>query len=278
MKLNLLLLSVAALVNAATGVGVSLEADADTDDDLPIGTTPTIGTPVYAETVELGTAGNYVILTKTGISTVPESDITGDVGVSPIAGSAMTGFSLVLDSGGQFSTSEQINGKAYGADYAAPTPSELTAAVNDMETAYTDAAGRPNEDPERKNVGGGDISGEILKPGVYTFDVEIRFSSDIAFEGGPDDVFILQTAQNFWQGVGTKVHLYGGAQAKNIFWQIAANVSVGADAELEGVLLVKTDVVFVTGSSLNGRVLAQTACNLQMATITEAKVDPISIP
>jgi hypothetical protein len=36
--------------------------------------------------------------------------------------------------------------------------------------------------------------------------------------------------------------------------------------------LVKTDVVFVTGSSLNGRVLAQTACNLQMATITEAKV------
>jgi hypothetical protein len=43
---------------------------------------------------------------------------------------------------------------------------------------------------------------------------------------------------------------------------------------MEGVLLVKTDVLFVTGSSLNGRVLAQTAVNLQMATITaEDKVD-----
>jgi hypothetical protein len=242
--------------------------------------TPGVGTqpPVYARTVDLGTAENYAILTKTGISTVPESDITGDVGVSPIAGTAMTGFSLTLDEGGQFSTSDQITGKAYGADYAPPTPSELTKAVNDMETAYTDAANRQNEDPERKNVGGGDISGEILKPGVYTFDVEIRFSSDIAFEGGPEDVFIMQTTQNFWQGAGTKVNLLGGAQAKNIFWQIATNVSVGADAELEGVLLVKTDVVFVTGSSLNGRVLAQTACNLQMATITEPKMDDTSDP
>jgi hypothetical protein len=34
--------------------------------------------------------------------------------------------------------------------------------------------------------------------------------------------------------------------------------------------LVKTAVTFVTGSSLNGRVLAQTACVLQSATITVA--------
>jgi hypothetical protein len=259
MKLNLLL-AFTALVDAATG-----------QIELPVSN-------VVTAPVDLGAAGNYVILAKSGISSVPYSDITGDIGVSAIAATAMTGFSLVLDSGGQFSTSEQINGKAYGADYAVPTPSELTKAVNDMETAYTDAAGRVNDDDERKNVGGGDISGEILTPGVYTFDVEIRFSSDIAFRGGPDDVFIIQTTQNFWQGEGTKVNLMGGAQAKNIFWQIATNASVGADAELQGVLLVKTDVVFVTGSSLNGRVLAQTACNLQVATITEPKEDATSLP
>jgi hypothetical protein len=255
MKLNLLL-AFTALVTAATGQVVEV-----------------LVPNVVTEPVELGTAGNYVILTKSGISSVPDSDITGDIGVSAIAATAITGFSLALDSEGQFSTSEQVDGKVYGADYAAPTPSELTTAVSDMETAYTDAAGRPNEDDERKNVGGGDISGEILTPGVYTFDVEIRFSSDITFQGGPEDVFILQTTQNFWQGEGTKVNLVGGVQAKNIFWQIATNVSVGEDAELQGVLLVKTDVVFVTGSSLYGRVLAQTACNLQVATITEP--DPL---
>jgi hypothetical protein len=258
MKLNLLL-AFTALVDAASGQVNVLVPN------------------VVTEPVELGTAGNYVILTKSGISSVFDSDITGDIAVSPIDAAAITGFSLTLDSGAQFSTSEQVDGKVYAADYAAPTPSELTTAVNDMETAYTDAAGRPNEDPDRKNVGGGDggdISGQTLTPGVYTFDVEIRFSSDITFQGGPDDVFILQTTQNFWQGEGTKVNLVGGAQAKNIFWQIAMNVSVGEDAELQGVLLVKTDVVFVTGSSLYGRVLAQTACNLQVATITEPD-DPL---
>jgi hypothetical protein len=72
MKLNLLLLSAVAFVNAATA---------------------------SIDTVELGTAGNYVILTKTGISTVPTSAITVDSAVSPIAATAITGFGLVMDSG-----------------------------------------------------------------------------------------------------------------------------------------------------------------------------------
>jgi hypothetical protein len=60
-----------------------------------------------------------------------------------------------------------------------------------------------------------------------------------------------------------------GAKAKNIFWQVAGYVTVNAGAHMEGILLVKTKVDFITGSSLNGRVLSQTACTLQMASITE---------
>jgi hypothetical protein len=251
MNLNLLL-AFAALITAATGQVVEI--------------TP----PAVTEAVELGTAGDYVILTKTGISTVPDSSIYGDVAVSPIAGSAMTGFDLVMDSGGQFSTSSQINGKAFAADFAAPTPSKLTTAVSDMETAYNDAAGRPNLDASRTNLGAGDISGEILTPGVYTFDVDVSFSADIAFKGDENAVFIIQTTGNLLQAESVRVLLKDGAQAKNIFWQVAGQVSVGAGSELQGVLLVQTDVLFVTGSFLNGRVLAQTACNLQVATITEA--------
>jgi hypothetical protein len=200
---------------------------------------------------------------------VSKSDIFGDVAVSPIDASGITGFELMMDSSGQFSESSQINGKAYAADYAPPTPSELTTAVSDMETAYDDAAGRPNGDGARTNLGGGDISGEILTPGVYTFDVDIRFSADIAFDGDENDVFIMQTSGSLLQAEGTQVILSGGARAKNIFWQVARNVAVGAGSQLQGVLLTKTDVAMVTGSYLNGRVLSQTACNLQMAVITE---------
>ena len=95
--------------------------------------------------LDLNSAGDFVILAKTGISTVPSSDITGDMGVSPITATAITGFSLMLDtpSAGQFSTSAQVDGKIYAADYAVPTPTKMTAAISDMESAFTAAALRP---------------------------------------------------------------------------------------------------------------------------------------
>jgi hypothetical protein len=234
--------------------------------------------------VELLTAGDYVILTKSGISTVPTSAITGDIAVSPIAAEAMTGFDLNLDSAGQSSTSTQFTGTAFAASYGGAVATALTSAVGAMETAYTNAAGRLNPDAERINLGAGALGvgglngGAVapLTPGVYTFGTGVIIASTIYFEGtgagvgqGDTDVFIIQMTGNLMQAANTKVILLGGALAKNIFWQVAGNVEVMAGAHMEGILLVKTDVMFVTGSSLHGRVLAQTACNLQMATITQ---------
>ncbi|MHB8877425.1 MAG: Ig-like domain-containing protein, partial [Myxococcaceae bacterium] len=96
--------------------------------------------------VGLGAAGNYVVLAKTAISTVPGSTLTGSLGLSPAAASYITGFSLVADSTNVFSNSTQVVGKVYAANYAVPTPSNLTTAVSNMEAAYTDAAGRPTPD------------------------------------------------------------------------------------------------------------------------------------
>jgi hypothetical protein len=262
MNLSLFLVF-AALFNAATATATAGTAPG-LRPTAPPSTQP--GIP----TVELGSASNYAILAKTGISTVPGSSIYGHVAVSPITGAAMTGFAMVMDPSGRWSTSSQINGKAFAANYADATSSELPTAVSDMETAYNDAAGRPNRDSARTNLGAGDISGEILTPGVYTFTIPIQFSADIAFEGDENDVFIIQTTSSLAQAAGTKVRLLGGVQAKNIFWQVATSVSVGPGAQMQGVLLTKTTVELMTGSYLNGRVLAQTACNLQMATITEA--------
>jgi hypothetical protein len=65
------------------------------------------------------------------------------------------------------------------------------------------------------------------------------------------------------------VTLTNGAQAKNIFWAVAGTVEVGAGAHMEGILLCSTAVTMITGSSLNGRILALTFAALQMATINE---------
>lgn len=87
--------------------------------------------------VNLGTAGNYVILAKSGISTTGTTSIVGDIGLSPAAASFITGFALTAPPT-TFSTSPLVTGKVWAADYDPPTPANLTTAVSDMQTAFTD--------------------------------------------------------------------------------------------------------------------------------------------
>ncbi len=91
--------------------------------------------------VVLGGAGNFVILAETLISTTGTTAVTGDLAISPAAASYITGFSLVAPPTTS-STSPLVTGLVFASDYNAPTPSNLTTAVNNMMTAYTDAAGR----------------------------------------------------------------------------------------------------------------------------------------
>ena len=233
----------------------------------------TPGCPVF-----LGTSGDFVILSKSGISTVPPSVVTGDIGVSPIATTAMTGFSVTAHSSGTYSLSTQVVGKMYAADNTPPTPSKMTTAVSDMETAYTDAASRATSGPPDASnpqvylsLGAGDITGQTLAPGVYTWDTNIVFSNSITFAGTDTDVFILRTTGNVVAATGANVVLQSGAKAENIFWQAAGFLDVGAGAHLEGVFLVKTHAIFKTGSSINGRILVQTACVLQSTTVGEPR-------
>jgi hypothetical protein len=234
-----------------------------------------IATALAVPTVELGTAGNYAILSQTGISTVPTSAITGDIAVSPITAAAITGFSLVLDSDGTKATCGQVTGTVYAAGLVAPTPSLLTTAVGFMETAYTDAAGRTNTDAARIQLGAGKIGGVLpggptdpLTPGVYTWSTGVNIDSDLVLSGSNTDIFILQVAGNVNVASGKKMILEGGALPENIFWQVAGLVVVGTTAHMEGIFLVKTSAAFMTGSSLNGRILAQTAVTLDSTTIT----------
>mmetsp|Transcript_1041 Transcript_1041/g.2098 ORF Transcript_1041/g.2098 Transcript_1041/m.2098 type:complete len:277 (-) Transcript_1041:208-1038(-) len=234
------------------------------------------------DTINLGDAGNYAILGKTGISTVPSSAITGDIAVSPIVDTAMTGFSFAMDPSTEFSTSSQITGNAYAANYGGTTPADLTAAVSAMEAAYTDAAGRTMPSADRINYGEGFLGGNYggpefpLTPGVYTFGSDVYLNSDVQFSG--DGVYIIQITGNLKQAANFDVILDpvddgdGPAQANDIFWQVAGYVEVGTGAKMQGIILAKTRADFLTGSSLEGRVLTQTACNLQSAKITQPAV------
>lgn len=227
--------------------------------------------------VNLGTAGNFVILAKSGISTIPTSAVTGDMGVSPIDSTAITGFSLSLTASSPFATSAMVTGKVYAPDYAAPTPAYLTTAIGDMQTAYTDAAGRSL--PDFTELGAGQIGGLTLVPGLYKWGTDVLISSDVTLNGGPSDVWIFQIAGKITQANGTQVHLTGGALAANVFWQAFGDVSLGTTAHFEGIIMAQTSISLGTGASINGRLLAQTAVTLAANTVTAPSIiiNPVTL-
>jgi hypothetical protein len=209
--------------------------------------------------VVLGLAGNYVILSKSGISATGVTAITGNIGVSPIAATAITGFKLVLDPTRQFSRSQLVTGKIYAATYAAPTPANLTTAILNMEAAYTDAAGRA---PGATELGAGNIGGMTLAPGVYKWSTSVIIPTDVTLSGNSNAVWIFQISDGLTIASAQAVNLTGGAQAKNIFWQVAGIATLGTTSDFKGVILSKTAIVMKTGATLSGKALAQTAVTL----------------
>ena len=213
------------------------------------------------ERVNLGVAGDFAILSKSGITDVFKSTITGDVGTSPITGAA-----LLL-------TCPEVSGTIYTVDAAGPLPcrvtdaTRLTTAVLDMQAAYTDAAGRT--DPDFLNLGAGNMGGKTLTPGLYKFTSAVVIPTDVTISGGPNDVWIFQVAGTLIMSSAVRVTLEGGAQAKNIFWQVSGAVTFGTTSHFEGNILGQTGINLLTGATLNGRMLAQTAVTLQMNAITQ---------
>ena len=222
--------------------------------------------PASILTVNLGAAGTYAILAKSGISTVPSSTISGDLGVSPNAAASITGFSLTADSTNVFSTSPQVIGKVFAADYTAPTPSNLTAAIGDMQLAFTDAAGRA---PNVTELGAGNIGGMTLTPGVYKWGTGLLIPTDVTLAGSATAVWIFQIAQDLTMSSATHILLAGGAMPKNVFWQVAGLVDLGTTSHFEGIILTQTSIALRTGASIKGRLLAQTAVTIDTSAVVE---------
>ncbi|NBK21224.1 MAG: DUF3494 domain-containing protein [Spirochaetia bacterium] len=215
--------------------------------------------------VDLGSAANYVILAKTGVSTAPTSAITGHVGLSPAAETYLTGFSQTDVPASGYAISTQVAGHLYAADMASPTPSNLTTAIADMETAYDFAAGRTL--PDKLNLLSGAIGGQTLTPGLYKWTSSVNITSAITISGSATDTWIFQVDGDLDLASATNMILVG-ALPENIVWQVAGTVTMGTTSHFEGVVLCKTNVAMLANSTMKGRLLAQTSIALNQATVT----------
>ena len=223
------------------------------------------GTKVIA-VINLGTADDFVILSKTGIATTGTTSVVGNIGVSPVSASYITGFGLIMDSGTEFATSSLVTGQVFAADYLIDTPVYLTTAVADMMTAYTDGAGRTADFTELYT---GDLSGKTLASGVYMWSNDVLINTDSTLDGSSTDIFIFQIAGTLTMAANTQITLTGGILPENIFWVVADTVAIGSGADFQGVILSMTNVSMGTGSTITGMIYAQTSVSLDATTVTK---------
>ncbi len=234
--------------------------------------------------VDLSSAGNFAILSKTGITDTGShtSDITGNIGSSPITAAAMNNV---------FCT--EITGKIYGVDAAyigsgnqscflgnppAANKTLVDNAILDMLAAYTDVAGRTN--PTAIELGAGNIGGMTLAPGIYKWGTDVTISTNVTLSGSASDVWIFQIAGNLniasagSVSSGIKVLLAGGAKPSNVFWQVGgvSGATLGTYSTFNGSILSAKQIMMQTGSVLNGRALAQTQVTLDASTVTVTAV------
>jgi len=227
------------------------------------------GTGAGPGLIDLGGAALYTVLSKTGISTTGITSVTGNIGVSPNAAVGITGFGLIMDASNVFSKSSPstlVSGKVYAADYAVPTPANISKAVSDMETAFTTANGLTTT--VITELGAGDITGMTLAPGLYKWGTGLLISaSGVTLSGTANDTWVFQIGQGMTVADGAHIILAGGAKAKNIFWTTASDAVIGSTVHFNGNILSQTLISVNTGSTVTGRLLGQTAVTLNAATV-----------
>ena len=247
--------------------------------------TPAPGPGGSLAAVNLLTAGNFAILANSAVTyngTAGVAAVTGDVGISPAASTAITGFGgYALAATNDYATASEVvaaptianSGRIYAPNFTGGqagstglTPAKMTAAQNDMITAYNDAKNRPAGTGTFLDAGAaGNISGLTLAPGVYTWatNANVAITTNVTLSGTSTDVWIFQIPGTLTMASGATVTLGGTAMAKNIFWQVAGTgVTLDTTSHIEGVILSKTAITLNTGATANSRLLAQTAVTL----------------
>ena len=205
--------------------------------------------------VSLGTAGPFAVLAGTAVTNVPTSSITGDVGLSPAAGSNYAGI-----------TTSQVTGTIYSTNVSGPAgdvvnPSLLTGAKNDLVTAFGQAAGKT---PTATFVAGDNqLGGKTLVAGTYAFGhastANLTAAQPLVLngQGNVNATFVFQASSDLVTASNSLVELENGAQACNVFWVVGSSATLSSSSTFVGTLMALTSTTVNSGATIQGRLLAR---------------------
>ena len=195
--------------------------------------------PVFAigQTITLGTASNFVLLTGVGAVTNSGTGylthLTGHVGSNS---GPSTGFG-------------NVDGGMHDGDVVS------SAATTDLNIAYGQLNTATATSSHTATLG----VGETLSTGVYAIATAATLNGTLILDGGgvSSSKFIFQINGTFSTGANAKVILINGALACNVYWKTEGMVSVGNNTTMRGTIVAhNAAIAFGTQDSLEGRALS----------------------
>src|SRR5664280_582316 len=205
--------------------------------------------------INLGSASTFAIMATAAISGGGDQ-INGDVGLSP--GSA------------QGIPPSEINGVIHVDDLA------IIDAQAALLAAYNEAVSRSVNAQTLE----GNLGGLTKTPGLYVNSSSVEISGTGAnailtldAQGDANAVFIFKMASTLTMGTGTSIVLSGGAQAKNVYWQVGSSATLGTTSIFKGNILAAVTITVNNGAAVEGRLFAGSgggggSVTVQSSTIT----------
>jgi hypothetical protein len=222
-----------------------------------------------ATPINYGVASSFSVLAGTFISNGgPDgglaTSIGQDVGLSPAAGTFITGF-----------PPGHVGGTIYAVDASGPggvagnNPGLLTSAKNDFGAAYTAAGGQPVTATLGLQLGG-----QTLLPGVYTFVTGTVLlggttpTLTLDANGQANPTWIFLATSDLTTAAGSSVAFINGGTPCDVLWRVPTQATLGADSSFVGTIMAGTAITMGTDVTLHGRAWAEAQVTLLDDTIT----------
>jgi hypothetical protein len=189
-----------------------------------------------ADTITLGTAGDFAVLGGSTVTNTGSSLIDGGhLGLSP--GSSITGFppGVLLAP----YTTHIGDGAALQAH-------------NDLQTAYNAAAGLAMT----QELTGQNLGGLTLTPGVYFFASSAFLTGALTLDylGDPNALFVFQIGSTLITASNAMITAINGGVGPgcNLFWQVGSSATLGTNTSFAGHILALQSITMNTGAGLYG--------------------------
>jgi hypothetical protein len=219
--------------------------------------------------INLGRAATYGLASRAGLTSTGVTVVNGNIALYPTAtctdstgnaGASQTCLVQVYSS----PTGMTVNGKIYWAGDPFDNGSTANAVTNDLNSAWVEGK---NKVPNQPTIAGNQLSSPTpYVPGIYhnpTLGMSAGGTATLDAAGDANAVWIFQDDASFVDSgtllLPSKIVLINGAQAKNVWFIVGSDFTMGSGTTWNGNVLVGGTVTIKNGSTSVGRVLGGAA-------------------